>query len=106
MEINSYIRGYHVYKEIWSPTIGESLLVKRESDNVKDSTAVAIYQEDTIVGHVPKNLASRLLHFLTRDTCKAFAEVTGNRVNRGAGYGLEIPCTYCPPSYIKKWKNL
>ena len=29
-----------------------------------------------------------------RDVNKAFARVTGGKVNRGAGYGLEIPCVY------------
>ena len=32
--------------------------------------------------------------FLRRDINKGFAEVTGDKVNRGAGYGLEVPCTY------------
>ena len=32
--------------------------------------------------------------FLKRASNKGLVEVTGNRVNRGAGYGLEIPCKY------------
>ena len=56
--------------------------------------AVAIYKESTIIGHVPYNLAPYLSHFLRRDLNKAFAKVTGERVNRGAGYGLEVPCKY------------
>ena len=83
-----------MYKDVCTPSIGEFLLVKRESTNVKDSNAVAIFK-DVIVGHVPRNLASRIFHFLARDACKAFVEVIGNRVNRGAGYRLEIPCTCC-----------
>lgn len=109
LEINSYIRGYHAYKDVWSATIGEILLVKREQGNVKDPNAIAICQEDRVVGHVPRNLACRFFHFLSRDTCKAFIEVKGNRVNRGSGYGLEIPCTYRlhgPPAYIKKMDEL
>ena len=74
-----------MYKDVWTPSIDEFLLVKRESMNVKDSNAVAIFKEDVIVEHVPRNLASRIFHFLTRDACKAFVKVTGNRVNRGAG---------------------
>ena len=75
--------------------IGETLLVKREIGNVYDPNAVAVYQEVRVVGHVPvpRNLAPRVFHFLARDTCKTFVEVTGKRVNRGAGYGLENPCT-------------
>ena len=35
-----------------------------------------------------------LSRFLARYVNKAFAEVTGEKVNRGAGYRLEIPCVY------------
>ena len=71
--------------------------------------AVAVLKDDLIVGHVPHNFASRLFHFLRRDVNKAFAEVTGARVNRGAGYGLEILCIYRlygPPAYIERMKQL
>ena len=43
-------------------------------------------------GHVPFNLAPSISLFVKRDINKAFAEVVGEKVNRGAGYGLEIPC--------------
>ena len=46
------------------------------------------------VGHVPFNLARIISAFLKRSCNKRLVEVTGNRVNRGAGYGLEIPCKY------------
>ena len=39
-----------------------------------------------IVDHVPYNLAPRMLAF--------FAVITGAKVNREAGYGLEVPCVY------------
>ena len=109
LEVNSYIRGYHVYVDIWAPTVGESLLVKPEPTNPNNKKAVAVLKDATIVGHVPKNLAPRLFLFLRRDVNKAFAEVTGERVNRGAGYGLEVPCTYRlygPQVYIDRMKQL
>ena len=43
---------------------------------------------------IPFNLAPIILAFLKRSCNKGLVEVTGNRVNRGAGYGLEIPCKY------------
>ena len=92
--INSYIRGYHAYMEVWAPVLDEMLIVKREPTNVADRSAVAVYKEDLVVGHVPFNLASSISNVLKRDTNKAFAKVTGDKVNRGAGYGLEIPCVY------------
>ena len=79
LEVNSYIRGYHVYVDIWAPTVGESLLVKPEPTNPNNKKAVAVLKDATIVGHVPKNLAPRLFLFLRRDVNKAFAEVTGER---------------------------
>jgi len=38
------------------------------------------------------------------DINKAFAKVVGEKVNRGAGYGLE--CIYQPKPYIDKMKEL
>ena len=35
---------------------------------------------------------------------KAFAEMTGEKVNRGTGYGLEVPCLYGPKAYIDRMK--
>ena len=41
--VNSMIRGYHVYKDIWeNPTIGEELICKREVGNPKDPISVAV----------------------------------------------------------------
>ena len=58
---------------------------------------------------VPFNLAPYLSRFLARDVNKAFAEVTGEKVNRKAGYGLEIPCVYRlygPKAYVDKMKEM
>ena len=74
--------------------ISQTLLVKREPTNPKDKNAVALYEDDSIIGHVSYNLAPYLTIILTRDVNKAFAKVTGEKVNRRAGYGLEIPCVY------------
>lgn len=51
-------------------------------------------KEIEVVGHVPYNISSGLSMFLRQDCNKGFAEVTGNCVNRGAGYGMEVPCIY------------
>ena len=68
LEIHSYVRGYHAYKNVWEPARGEALLVTREATNPLDKHmkhAVANYKEDIFVGHVPYNLAPRLSQFLT-----------------------------------------
>ena len=42
---------------------------------------------------MPYNIASVISQFLRRDCNKGFVQVTRNKVNRGPGYGLEVPCT-------------
>ena len=109
LEIPSFARGYHAYMDRWTQVIGQTLLVKREPTNPKDRNAVALYEDDCVVGHVPYNLAPYLSRLLARDTNKAFAEVTGEKVNRKAGYGLEIPCVYRlygPKAYVDKMKEI
>ena len=86
-EIHSYVRGYHAYMELWEdPQQGQCLLLKREPGNTLDKHAVAVLKDGQIVGHMPYNLAPTVSQFLRRDINKGFAEVTGGKVNRGAGY--------------------
>ena len=42
------------------------LLLKREPTDPKDKNAVALYEDDSIIGHVPYNLAPYLSRFLAR----------------------------------------
>ena len=37
----SVIHGYHVFKEIWTPQLGEILVVSQETGNTHDRRAVA-----------------------------------------------------------------
>ena len=52
------VRGYHVYKDIWSAVVGEELPCKRERTNTADPFAVAVVKEETTVGHIPRKIAS------------------------------------------------
>ena len=47
-----------------------------------------------VIGHIPKLMALWLTRFLKRPTNSGNVTVKGKRVNRGGGYGLEIPCKY------------
>ena len=98
-----------IYQDVWSPFIGEVLPLEREPGNPKDVHAVAIKRAGRIVGHVPFNLAPTASAFLRRSTNKCLAEVRGSKVNRGGGYGLEIPCEYHffgPKDYIDKLETI
>ena len=91
-EFNSYVRGYHAYQDLWSPQLGDVLPIEREPTNHEDKFAVTVKLEGHVVGHFPFNIAPTISHFLNRN--KGTVEVTGKRINRGAGYGLELPCKY------------
>ena len=94
-EIHSFVRGAHAYQEHWQTRTGQMLNLNREPENCRYKCAVAILKADgTIVGHIPYNFARLISPFLVRDCNKGMAEITGERVNRSAGYGLEVPCVY------------
>ena len=44
LTVDSVIRGYHVYKDIWVPIIGEILFCEQESGNEEDCFAIAGHQ--------------------------------------------------------------
>ena len=105
LEVNSFIRGYHAYKDVWTPFIGKELLLRREPDNVKDRSAVTVLKDGCIVGHIPLNISVAVTYFLQRDYNKGFATVTGDKVN-SAGYGLEVSRnlkSYLPLSTIDRF---
>ena len=41
--------------DIWTPAVGEMLVVKIESTNRHETHAVAIYRDTELVDHVPYN---------------------------------------------------
>ena len=89
-ELESVIRGHHIYKELWTPVVGESLDVQREPSNAYDCSAVSVLRDGTVVGHVPREVRRPFQSFLLTGgsiTC----EVLGHR---RYGKGLEVPCLY------------
>lgn len=56
-EIESFVRGYHAYMDIWQPRISEVLMLQNEPHNPKDKLAVVVMKSGTIIGHIPYNLA-------------------------------------------------
>ena len=47
-EKESVVRGHHIYKASWAPSIGEESSVKREDDNLHDNHAVAVMKNGNI----------------------------------------------------------
>ena len=66
IQIESFIRGYHAYKDIWNPVIGEELPLNREPVNTTDEYAAAAVKDSCVVGHVLRLLLQVIFHFLAR----------------------------------------
>ena len=94
--VTSCIHGYHIYKDIWDPSVGETVNCGRERGNSADRYAVALRKADgVIVGHVPRTISCMCTAFL-RHGGTITSTVTGPRrySNDLVQGGLELPCTY------------
>ena len=56
--VTSSVRGFHVYADVWTPSVGEILICERESGNPSDLYAVAIKKGSEVVGHVPRKMSA------------------------------------------------
>jgi len=52
LAISSAVRGFHVYKDIWKPTIGDKLACEREFDNCFDKFAIKVVNNGETMGHL------------------------------------------------------
>ena len=99
------IRGHHVYKSIWSPYAGETLMAYPD-DRLEaleyDKFAVGIYkikekdkdmeEQKELVGHVPVKVSSLIYHFLNASSeYRMTVEVTGKRKWE---IGLVVPAKF------------
>ena len=54
LDLKTFIKGHHVYKDIWTPKQGERLDVLIEPDNLMDKFAVCVKINEKIEGHLKK----------------------------------------------------
>ena len=96
------MRSYHAYQDIWDPQIGEVFPLVREPTTIRKTSALlhAVARRDSIVGHLPFNLAPPVSAFRCN---KGLMEV---KMNRGAGYDLKLkpPRAGQPPKVSSIWK--
>ena len=59
MEITSLVLEYHIYYTVWTPTVGEELICRREVGNLIDRYAVGVYKQvnNVLVGHLPRSIS-------------------------------------------------
>ena len=95
IKFDASIRGYHIYKEIWTPQKDDILYCKRAYRSEAlgiDKHTVGIYKENKLVGHASKELSRINLYFLQESGTNE-VKVTVNRKRRQE-LGLVVPSKY------------
>ena len=87
------MRGHHVYKNVWTPSIGERLQLRRHD---YDNHAVSVVKAEIIVGHVPLEMSRTFWHFIMHGGSVG-CEITGRRtlgkgggINEGGAFTIPI----------------
>ena len=115
LKISSWIRGFHVYKNWWTPTCGEILHLQPEPGNAEEKNAVSVLKDSRVLGHIlfhlanTKNRTGIVTHFISKPSNQRSTEVCGKAVNRGGGLGVEMPCVYIfdgPRKYVDLLEQL
>ena len=96
-EINTCVKGHHVYRHIWPPEIGENLDAQIEPNNPAEKYANGKWKSGKVVGHLKKGATGRfakiIFFFLKGDLyLKAKTITSGRRCSLGDGEGLQVPC--------------
>ena len=94
-EIEAFVMGHHVYKQTWTPFVGEKLDAAMQPSNIKDKYAVAIFQRgrNKVIGHLPLGkFAKTIFYFLKaakENRCQII--VLGKVVNKNDGLEMKVP---------------
>lgn len=109
-EIESCVRGYHVYKDIWIAQVGELLVCERDQYNVQDRYAVSVKKDGNVIGHLPRKISRVCSVFLRRGGNIQCIIVAQRRYSSDLPQGgLEVPCSLLfrgEDKEIKKLKRL
>ena len=92
-EVASYVKGYHLYKRMWTPIHNEVLQTRREPENPTDKYAVCVLKDGKVVGHLQKDSNGNNFYFLRSDTfAKCCIKITGKPATLADGEGMLVPC--------------
>lgn len=96
-------RGFHEYRKIWLPKLGQRLTVKRDKANLFDPYSIGLYcqikgkiDKLSIVGHLPREISRFCKFYLEYNgVINATVRMTKFRRSPLPQGGLEIPIKLC-----------
>ena len=99
------IKGHHIYKDVWSPVIGEILQVEMEPDKLVHKYAVCVRKDGKVVGRLKKRLMGRyaktIFYFLRGDPfSKCTAKFVGPRCNLGDLKAVKVGFVVCKGVFV------
>ena len=65
-ELDSCIRGHHIYKDVWTPVVDKVLNCRREEGNISNPYAVAAIKSGNIIGHMPRRIPAACNLFIQK----------------------------------------
>ena len=92
-EFTAAVRGYHVYGDIWLPSINETLKCMHELGNAYDVFAIKCMKGNRIVGHLLREISRPTKYLLDRGAIIT-AIITSEHYRKSPLFqgGLEIRC--------------
>ena len=82
----SAVPGYHVYQDVFTPSIGEKVVAKWEFNNTMDKQALKVVKGDETVGHLPRKFSRIVWYFLARS-----GEISVEVIGRWRCGRMEVP---------------
>ena len=96
-EIDSFVKEYHEYENIWTPKIDETLSSEREPGNLVDKYAVCVKKNNEIAGRLQRGKDGKfpktVFYFLRADeygSCDVL--IKEKPVILGDGNRMQVPC--------------
>ena len=97
-EMEAFVMSHHLYKEKWTPFVGEKLDTTTQPNNVEHKYAVVVFQEGKkkVIDHLPLGksgkFAKTIFYFLKaakENRCQII--VHGKTVSKNDGLGMKVP---------------
>ena len=105
LELETYIKGHDVYKEVWTPEVGEKLNVMMEPDNRVDKFAVCVekIRQSLVIWKKEALESSQRRFFTSSEVISTVTPMLKSQGNDGTwkmekGYKSLVKC-----KYIKTW---